>query len=169
MSEFGKLLQHYKNEVKLDNETAWDVIGWFMRFEEIEHEAVEDVFNCIAAKMHEHFRGKHFDEFYGKHQVSNMYHLDSHGDKITKEMFSPVEAKRIYDRHIKSMGRGMTCWDVYVALNAQYHDNIELYKSWFPGESEEALKDKIIKATIVNWFDDVDADENKVWNYFKKV
>lgn len=40
--------------------------------------------------------------------------------------------------------------DVYVALNAQYHDNIELYKEWFGEDNIENIKDKIIESAIVN-------------------
>lgn len=57
----------------------------------------------------------------------------------------------------------------YVALNAQYHDNIELYKEWFGEDNIDNIKDKIIESTIVNWFEDEDADIEKVWNYFRAI
>lgn len=60
-------------------------------------------------------------------------------------------------------------WDVYVALNAQYHDNIELYKEWFGEDNIENIKDKIIESAIVNWFEDEDAGIEKVWNYFRAI
>lgn len=58
---------------------------------------------------------------------------------------------------------------VYVALNAQYHDNIELYKEWFGEDNIENIKDKIIESAIVNWFEDEDAGIEKVWNYFRAI
>lgn len=39
-------------------------------------------------------------------------------------------------------------WDVYVALNAQYHDNINLYEKWFPNATNNEIEDKIVEATI---------------------
>ena len=63
----------------------------------------------------------------------------------------------------------VTMWDVYVALNAQYHDNIELYKEWFGEDNIENIKDKIIESAIVNWFEDEDAGIEKVWNYFRAI
>lgn len=57
----------------------------------------------------------------------------------------------------------------YVALNAQYHDNIELYKEWFGEDNIENIKDKIIESAIVNWFEDEDAGIEKVWNYFRAI
>lgn len=63
----------------------------------------------------------------------------------------------------------ITYWDVYVALNAQYHDNIELYKEWFGEDNIENIKDKIIESAIVNRFEDEDAGIEKVWNYFRAI
>lgn len=54
-------------------------------------------------------------------------------------------------------------------VNAQYHDNIELYKEWFGEDNIENIKDKIIESAIVNWFEDEDAGIEKVWNYFRAI
>lgn len=54
-------------------------------------------------------------------------------------------------------------------INAQYHDNIELYKEWFGEDNIENIKDKIIESAIVNWFEDEDAGIEKVWNYFRAI
>lgn len=59
--------------------------------------------------------------------------------------------------------------DVYVALNAQYHDNINLYEKWFPNATNNEIEDKIVEATISNWFEDEDASSDKVWEYFRVI
>lgn len=56
-----------------------------------------------------------------------------------------------------------------IGFNAQYHDNIELYKEWFGEDNIENIKDKIIESAIVNWFEDEDAGIEKVWNYFRAI
>lgn len=63
----------------------------------------------------------------------------------------------------------VTIWDVYVALNAQYHDNINLYEKWFPNATNNEIEDKIVEATISNWFEDEDANSDKVWEYFRII
>lgn len=77
--------------------------------------------------------------------------------------------RKLYDKKFKSINSNITFWDVYVALNAQYHDNIELYKEWFGEDNIENIKDKIIESAIVNWFEDEDAGIEKVWNYFRAI
>lgn len=106
---------------------------------------------------------------YATYQVDNMYHTDNKGNKITSPMFTPIDVRKLYDKKFKSINSNITFWDVYVALNAQYHDNIELYKEWFGEDNIENIKDKIIESAIVNWFEDEDAGIEKVWNYFRAI
>ena len=55
--------------------------------------------------------------------------------------------------------------DVYVAINSQYHDYVELFKSWFGDNVDQ----KIIESAIIFWFKDVDCkSRNKVVSYFKE-
>jgi hypothetical protein len=59
---------------------------------------------------------------------------------------------------------GTTPCDIYVAINAQYHDYAELFKNWF----NDNIDQKIIESAIVFWFKDVDYKAgNKVVEYFK--
>lgn len=78
-------------------------------------------------------------------------------------------AKKIYDRRIRPLNKDVTMWDVYVALNAQYHDNIDLYEKWFSNANDSEIEEKIIEATIANWFEDEDASSDKVWEYFRVI
>lgn len=60
---------------------------------------------------------------------------------------------------------GTTPTDVYVAINSQYHDYVELFKSWFGDNVDQ----KIIESAIIFWFKDVDCkSRNKVVSYFKE-
>lgn len=52
--------------------------------------------------------------------------------------------------------------DVYVAINAQYHDYAKLFEEWFGGN----IDDKVFESAITFWFKDVDFDGDKVWEYF---
>lgn len=85
------------------------------------------------------------------------------------QIFTVEDAKAIYDKHVRNINREITYWDVYVAVNAQYHDYIRMYKQWFPNLTEEQLDEKIIHSAINFWFEDEDAGSGKVWNYFKDI
>lgn len=52
--------------------------------------------------------------------------------------------------------------NVYVAINAQYHDYAKLFEEWFGGN----IDNKVFESAITFWFKDVDFDGDKVWEYF---
>lgn len=52
--------------------------------------------------------------------------------------------------------------DVYVAINAQYHDYAKLFEEWFGGN----IDNKVFESAITFWFKDVDFNGDKVWEYF---
>lgn len=60
---------------------------------------------------------------------------------------------------------GYTIGDIYVAINAQYHDYCELFEKWFGSNFDE----KIIASAVDFWFEDDDFDGNKVWKYFNEM
>lgn len=85
-------------------------------------------------------------------------------NQINAEMFG------IYKSQVDAdFGLYKSTRDSFDITNAQYHDNIELYKEWFGEDNIENIKDKIIESTIVNWFEDEDAGIEKVWNYFRAI
>lgn len=102
-------------------------------------------------------------------KISQMYHTNNKGIKIDAPLFSIEATKKIYDRRIRPLNKDVTIWDVYVALNSQYHDNINLYEKWFPNATNNEIEDKIVEATISNWFEDEDASSDKVWEYFRVI
>lgn len=40
---------------------------------------------------------------------------------------------------------------------------------WFPNATNNEIEDKIVEATISNWFEDEDASSDKVWEYFRVI
>lgn len=107
--------------------------------------------------------GEHFNESEAKYLVSEMYHTEN-GRKHSGEKFDMHKAKEICERYRGILPISVTPSDVYVAINAQYHDYAELFKSWFGDNIEQ----KIIESAIVFWFKDIDSKaENKIVEYFR--
>lgn len=94
MHKFKEMVDHYKSTHRLDNETAWDIISSFDTH--FQHKTQEDKDACweIMCNIHEKIKGPHFDEVYGEWQVEEMYHIDGKGNKITRHMFTPEDAKK---------------------------------------------------------------------------
>lgn len=123
----------------------------------------EDMFEMMKM-MGKGSEGEHFNEPYAKYLVSEMYHIEN-GRKHVGEKFDMSKAKEICERYRGIIPHSVTPADVYVAINAQYHDYCELFKSWFG----EGIDQKIIESAIIFWFKDDDyKDGFKLWNYFKE-
>ena len=105
----------------------------------------------------------YLNENHAKEIVSKMYHKDK--DEIVRgEHFSMHKAEEVYNKYKHALDDDVTVEDVYIALNAQYHDYCKLFKSWFGMPTAE---EKIIASALVFWFKDPDYTKgSKVRNYF---
>lgn len=120
-----------------------------------------DMDRIIKYMRHSMNDGEHFTESEAMDLVSDMYHTEG-GRKYSGEKFDIHKAKEICERHRGVIPVSATPTDVYVAINSQYHDYVELFKSWFGDNVDQ----KIIESAIIFWFKDVDCKaENKVVEY----
>lgn len=108
----------------------------------------------------------HFNESTAKYLVSQMYHT-SGGKKFVGEKYDMSKAKEITERYRGIIPQSATYADVYVALNAQYHDYCELLKVWF-GDN---IDTKVVESAINFWFkdDDYKSGDSKVYKYFREA
>ena len=119
----------------------------------------------LMEMMLEGNEGEHFNESYAKYTVSQMYHTEN-GRKYVGEKFDMSKAKEVCERYRGIIPQSVTHADVYVAINAQYHDYCELFKAWF-GDN---IDTKIIESAINFWFKDDDYKGGcKIWKYFKEA
>lgn len=106
--------------------------------------------------------GGHFDEHSSRQAVMHMYHFEN-GKKYAGEKFDMHKAKEVKQKYRDILPEEATVMDIYVAINAQYHDYAALFKSWY----REGVEHKIIESAIVFWFCDVDyKGESKIYDYF---
>lgn len=93
--------------------------------------------------------------------------LTSGGRKFVGEKYDMSKAKEVAERYRGIIPQSATYADVYVALNAQYHDYCELLKAWF-GDN---IDTKVVESAINFWFkdDDYKSGGSKVYKYFREA
>lgn len=106
--------------------------------------------------------GEHYDEREAREVVEEMYHIKDN-KKFIGEKYDIHKAKEVCERYKEVLPDDVEVYDVYVAINAQYHDYAKLYENWFGGGN---VDNKVFESAIVFWFKDVDFDGDKVWEYF---
>lgn len=116
----------------------------------------EELINSVKDKVAASPRGKELLE----KQLNNI--------KVKKEEIYNYDcAKNVFDKYVRNINSSITVWDVYVAINAQYHDYVRLYSEWFRNINKNELDNKIIESAITFYFKDEDSGSTKTWNYFK--
>lgn len=91
--------------------------------------------------------------------------IDAEIAPLTQEQQNMLLSNQDYVNNynaLQSMVQAEVLSDVYVAINAQYHDYAKLFEEWFGGN----IDNKVFESAITFWFKDVDFDGDKVWEYF---
>lgn len=96
-----------------------------------------------------------------KQAIEQMYHVKDN-KKYVGEKYDMNKAHEICERYKEVLPNDVEPCDVYVAINAQYHDYAKLFEEWFGGN----IDNKVFESAITFWFKDVDFDGDKVWEYF---
>ena len=161
---------HFIKEYNISNLSTSNLIQGVEGFADVfDHigEIDPELYHNAIKSFHEKVHGEHFNEYFAKKQVDDMHHTDIHKTIVKGEFFSPIYAKQIYDNRVRLICPTSNVWDVYVALNSQYHDYVKIFTEKMPSSDEHEIKNAVVETAIVFWFKDEDAKPNKVWNYFK--
>lgn len=118
----------------------------------------------MSKGISDEFSGEHFIPSEAEYIVSEMYHTEN-GRRYTGEKYDFEKAKEVCERYRGFLPSTVNPVDVYVAINAQYHDYANLFKSWFG----DRIDHKVIESAIVFWFKDEDNPGTaKLVNYFRE-
>lgn len=132
--------------------------------DELDYSDKDRLFRMLL-ENEENTTSNNFNDSTAKYLVSQMYH-SSGGKKYVGEKYDMSKAKEVCEKYRGIISKNITPADVYIALNAQYHDYCELFKAWF-GDN---IDTKIIESTVNFWFKDDDyKGSNKVYKYFKEA
>lgn len=105
-----------------------------------------------------------FEKEEAKELVEEMYHTES-GKVYKGEFFTLEDAKEVKKRYRGIIPPSVEECDIYVAINAQYHDYINLFKTWFTSN----ISHKIVESALIFWFQDEDYEgAMKLKEYFCK-
>lgn len=143
MSKYKDIINSYKEVNVSSTELYNGVMSLHNIFDYVEKQD-NKIFWKSMRKLHESIKGAHFDEEYAKWQVSTMYHTADNGKICKGEIYNYDCAKNVFDKYVRNINSNITVWDVYVAINAQYHDYIRLYSEWFRNINKNELDNKII-------------------------
>lgn len=120
--------------------------------------------NNMYKYMRNNLENSHLHEEEAKHIVSKMQHIENNR-KYVGEKYDMYKAKEVCQRYKGIIPTNITIPEIYVAINAQYHNYAELFNKWFGDNTDP----KIIESAILFWFKDANYHkDNKVVEYFRE-
>ena len=164
MSYLDYMKKNY-TRVRNDDSVMWGSVAIVSALLEEMREAHPAKYWEVMRKTHEVMFGHHFDEMYAKWQVERMHHTSPNGSVHRGEHWTIDQVMAATNKYRAKLPAEVTEWDLYVALNNQWHD----YDNWASShiDSLELRDMAIIDGAIAFWFADEDyPSPTKVWDYF---
>lgn len=166
MGRYYDMVKANFNKLRNDDNVMWgNVEMWDKHLEEM-REHHPDMYWEIMRNTHEMMYGKHFDKEYAEWQVDHMYHIGDDGREYKGERWSLKDTNGVMQKYRGRIPGEYNEYDVYVALNAQWHDTICTAKRHF--STIEEAESYVIDEAVAVWFNDQDwPSHDKVWRYFR--
>lgn len=139
--------------------SVWDLI------DEEERMLLMQMLGVDGNERYNDYGDEHFNKQEAKRTVDEMYHVKD-GKKYIGEKYDMQKAHEVCSKFKDKLEDEVEVADVYVAINARYHDYCELFEKWF---GKGNFDDMIFESAINFWFDDVDFGEDKLWKYFNEL
>ncbi len=123
--------------------------------------------DALERRMYELMQGPHYDEYFAKKQVEQMFYIDKKGEKHQAPYWTDDAVKQVWTRYKSGIDSSYTFWDFYVVLNMIKSDNCNMFHAWWPEADEATLTQKVAEASV-NWLmdDDDPLGGGRVWKYF---
>lgn len=126
-----------------------------------------EMYWVFIKKTHKAIFGAHYNEDFGEWRIEQMYYKDKQGNIHHAPHWTKSQYKEVYEMNkMKLKNQKYTCWDLAVTAEMLYCDNICMYRGWWSNATEADLDNKVLEAAI-NYLNDDDDIEGKIWNRFE--
>lgn len=159
-----ELIKEYPQNFTGSSQKMWDTIDIVSEaMEYVETSKPELYWETIKA-IYRVLCGGHYNQKFAEWQVNKMFHIGTDGKEYKGAHWTKSQVDEVIAAHRNEIPKSYTDWDVYVALNASYHDLCKTKKKRYP----DTYENEIILDAISFWFNDDDMKEDKVWDYFNR-
>lgn len=156
---YKDLMKDYHSKGMVSEKKMWEAIGELDEAMECLKEKDPEKYDEAIRNLHEVFCGPHYNECFAREDVAGMHHKNTKGEVIKGEHWN-IEQVTTAAKGL-SVPSTATLWDVYVALNANWHDKEVKFAEWFGQDVEK----RIVEDAISFYFNDADAPDGKIWLY----
>lgn len=156
---YKELMKDYHSKGMVSEKKMWEAIGELDEAMECLKEKAPEKYDEAMRDLHEVFCGPHYNDFFAREDVAGMHHKSAKGEVVKGEHWN-MEQVTAAIKGVSIPGN-VNIWDVYVALNANWHDKEVKFAEWFGQDVEK----RIVEDAISFYFNDADAPDGKIWLY----
>lgn len=156
---YKDLMKDYHSKGMVSEKKMWEAIGGLDEAMECLKEKDPEKYDEAMRDLHEVFCGPHYNDFFAREDVAGMHHKSAKGEVVKGEHWN-MEQVTAAIKGVSIPGN-VNIWDVYVALNANWHDKNIKFTEWFGSDADK----KIIEDAINFYFMDIDGPDGKIWRY----
>lgn len=160
---YKQLMKEYQAKGLVSEKKMWEAVSVLENPMSCLKEKDPETYDEAMRDLHEVFCGPHYNESFAREDVSIMHHKNIKGEAVKGEHWN-MEQVTTAIKGLSIPGNA-NIWDVYVALNANWHDKDIKFGEWFNTDAEK----KIIEDAINFYFMDADGPDGKVWLYMNAM
>lgn len=126
-----------------------------------------DKYWAFLRRTHERMFGHHYDQPFAEWRITQMHYKDKAGAVHHAPHWAHDQHKAAYESVKAKLPSTYNMWDFVVTLEMLYSDEICMYRSWWPEATEAQLEAKVVESAV-NYLNDDDDPDGKIWCRFEK-
>lgn len=127
----------------------------------------EPLYWWFIKRQHERMFGCHYNESFGVWRIEQMHYKDKSGNIHHAPHWTKDQYKSAYESVKSKLPSSYNCWDFAVTLEMLHSDLICMYKAWWPEATDAELDAKVVESAV-NYLNDDDDPDCKIWHRFEK-
>ena len=130
-------------------------------------EAHPDLYWRFIRRTHERMFGHHYNQAFAEWRIKQMHYKDKTGTVHHAPHWTQDQHKSAYDSVKSKLPSTYNIWDFVVTMEMIFSDDICLFRTWWPEATEAILEGKVVEAAV-NYLNDDDDPDGKIWCRFEK-
>lgn len=126
-----------------------------------------ELYWSFIKRQHERMFGCSYNRSFADWRIEQMHYKDKTGVVHHAPHWTHEQHKAAYESVKAKIPSSYNMYDFAVALEAEYSDLVCLYKQWWQEATEAQIETKIIESAV-NYLNDDDDPECKVWRRYEK-
>lgn len=163
---YKSIIEEAKAKGIATEKIMWDSVADVEAMLAVMREEHEDMYWAFIKKTHRTIFGPHYNENFAEWRIKQMYYKDKSGNVHRAPHWSKEEHRAAYEAVKAKLPASYNMYDFAVTLEMLWSDDICLFRMWWPEAPEAQLEGKVVEAAV-NYLNDADAEDGKIWHRFE--